>query len=97
MYKSDIEDITLNSYHTTHQTIKENFDGRYINDISKREYQKFLNVFGSSHAKQTVRKLNTHIRACVQEAIEEGIIQIDFNREAKLIGKVESKRPEEKH
>lgn len=97
MYKSDIEDITLNSYHTTLQTIKENFDGRYINDISKREYQKFLNDFGSSHAKQTVRKLNTHIRACVQEAIEEGIIQIDFNREAKLIGKVESKRPEEKH
>ncbi|WP_262417881.1 site-specific integrase [Bacillus sp. YC2] len=57
----------------------------------------FLNEFGAEHAKETVRKLNTHIRACVQEAIEEGIIQFDFIRKAKLTGSVESKRPEEKH
>lgn len=73
------------------------FAGRYINDITKREYQEFLNDFGAVHAKETVRKLNTHIRACVQEAIEEGIIQFDFTRKAKLTGSVESKRPEEKH
>lgn len=97
VYKGDIEDITLRSYNTTYQTITENFPGKYIHEISKREYQKFLNDFGSKHAKQTVRKLNTHIRACVQEAIEEGIIQIDFTRKAKIVGKVESKRPEEKH
>ncbi|AMQ71861.1 MULTISPECIES: tyrosine-type recombinase/integrase [Bacillus amyloliquefaciens group] len=97
VYKDDIEDITLKSYNTTLQIITENFPGRYIHEINKREYQKFLNDFGSEHAKQTVRKLNTHIRACVQEAIDEGIIQIDFTRKAKLTGKVESKRPEEKH
>ncbi|WP_307892589.1 Arm DNA-binding domain-containing protein [Bacillus swezeyi] len=97
VYKDDIEDITLRSYNTTLQTITDNFPGKYIHEISKREYQKFLNDFGSKHAKQTVRKLNTHIRACVQEAIEEGIIQIDFTRKAKIAGKVESKRPEEKH
>ncbi|MBS4162700.1 site-specific integrase, partial [Klebsiella pneumoniae] len=92
VYKGDIEDITLKSYHTTYQTITEYFPRKYIHEISKREYQKFLNDFGSKHAKQTVRKLNTHIRACVQEAIEEGIIQIDFTRKAKIVSKVESKR-----
>ncbi|NTU25574.1 hypothetical protein HPX95_05170 [Bacillus tequilensis] len=44
-----------------------------------------------------LKKLNTHIRACVQEAIEEGIIQFDFTRKTKLTGSIESKRPEEKH
>ncbi|WP_144471428.1 tyrosine-type recombinase/integrase [Bacillus pumilus] len=97
VYKNDIGDITLNSYRTTLQTIKVNFPGKYLHEINKREYQQFLNDFGSNHAKQTVRKINTHIRACVQEAIEEGIIHIDFTRKARLTGKIESKRPEEKH
>ncbi|MGM0956247.1 MAG: tyrosine-type recombinase/integrase [Bacillota bacterium] len=97
VYKNDIGDITLNSYRTTLQTIKVNFPGKYLHEINKREYQQFLNDFGSDHAKQTVRKINTHIRACVQEAIEEGIIHIDFTRKARLTGKIESKRPEEKH
>lgn len=97
VYRADIGAITREGYYITLREISENFAGRYINDITKREYQEFLNKFGSEHAKETVRKINTHIRACVQEAIEEGIIQFDFTRKAKLIGSVESKRPEEKH
>lgn len=97
VYRDDIGDITRSGYYITLGEISESFAGRYINDITKREYQEFLNDFGAVHAKETVRKLNTHIRACVQEAIEEGIIQFDFTRKAKLTGSVESKRPEEKH
>ncbi|MGN2619600.1 tyrosine-type recombinase/integrase [Bacillus stercoris] len=97
VYRDDIGDITRSGYYITLREISESFAGRYINDITKREYQEFLNEFGATHAKETVRKLNTHIRACVQEAIEEGIIQFDFTRKAKLTGSVESKRPEEKH
>ncbi len=89
--------VNRSGYYITLGEISESFAGRYINDITKREYQEFLNEFGATHAKETVRKLNTHIRACVQEAIEEGIIQFDFTRKAKLTGSVESKRPEEKH
>ncbi|WP_257392346.1 site-specific integrase [Bacillus vallismortis] len=97
VYRDDIGDITRSGYYITLGEISESFAGRYINEITKREYQEFLNDFGAEHAKETVRKLNTHIRACVQEAIEEGIIQFDFTRKAKLTGSVESKRPEEKH
>ncbi|MGV0171115.1 site-specific integrase [Bacillus velezensis] len=97
VYRADIGAITREGYYITLREISENFAGRYINDITKREYQGFLNKFGAEHAKETVRKINTHIRACVQEAIEEGIIQFDFTRKAKLTGSVESKRPEEKH
>lgn len=97
IYKTDITNITLKSYDTTLKVIKDYFKGKYIQDITKREYQEFLNNFGLAHAKQSTRKVNTHIRACVQYAIEEGILRVDFTSKAKLTGSVEAKRPEEKH
>lgn len=97
VYKTDISDITLKRYKDTLKTIIEYFGDKPIQDISKREYQAFLNKYGLTHAKETTRKLNTHIRACVREAIDEGIIRIDFTRDAVITGNVEAKRPEEKH
>lgn len=97
VYKTDISDVTLKRYNDTLQTIKTSFEGKYIQDITKREYQSFLNEYGRTHAKETSRKLNIHIRACVREAIDEGIIRVDFTRDAVITGNVEAKRPEEKH
>lgn len=97
IYKSNITQITLKRYHDTLQTIKKYFKGKSIQDITKREYQEFLNEYGLSHAKETTRKLNIHIRACVREAIDEGLIRVDFTRDAVITGSVEAKRPEEKH
>lgn len=97
IYKTDIADVTLKRYQDTLQTIINYFGSKPIQDISKREYQAFLNKYGETHAKETTRKLNTHIRACVKEAIDEGIIRVDFTRDAVITGSVEAKRPEEKH
>lgn len=97
VYKTDISDITLKRYHDTLQTIERHFEGKPIQDITKREYQAFLNEYGLTHAKETTRKLNIHIRACVREAIDEGIIRVDFTRDVVITGSVEAKRPEEKH
>lgn len=97
VYKTDIHPITLRRYQHTLQTIIKYFGSKPIQDITKREYQGFLNEFGHGHAKATTRKLNTHIRACVREAIDEGIIRVDFTRDAVVSGDVEAKRPEEKH
>ncbi|WP_342543332.1 hypothetical protein MHH33_07055 [Paenisporosarcina sp. FSL H8-0542] len=41
--------------------------------------------------------MNTHICACVRDAIDEGLIRIDFTRSAVLTGENPTKRPEEKH
>ncbi|MEK5390170.1 site-specific integrase [Margalitia sp. FSL K6-0131] len=97
VYKTNISEVTLKRYHDTLQTIITYFEGKPIQEISKREYQAFLNEYGKNHAKESTRKLNTHIRACVRNAIEEGIIRIDFTREAVLTGSIEAKRPEEKY
>lgn len=97
LYKTDISDITLKRYNDTHKTIEEYFDTKPIQEITKREYQAFLNEYAKTRAKETTRKLNIHIRACVRDAIDEGVIRIDFTRGAIITGNIEAKRPEEKH
>ena len=97
VYKTDVADVTLRRYRDSLQTIRQYFKGKPIQNITKREYQKFLNEYAKTHAKETTRKLNIHIRACVREAIDEGIIRVDFTRDVNITGHVEAKRPEEKH
>lgn len=96
-FKTDISEVTLKRYQDTLQTITGYFGSKPIQNINKREYQAFLNEYGLTHAKETTRKLNVHIRACVKEAIDEGIIRVDFTRDVVITGNVEAKRPEEKH
>lgn len=97
VYKADVALNTMDRYLNTLNTIREHFGGIPIQEITKRAYQAFLNTYGLERAKDTVRKLNTHVRACVKEAVDEGIIRVDFTRGASFSGSVQSKRPEEKH
>lgn len=95
-YKTDIRDNTLARYSNTLDTIKEHFDGVAIQDVTKRSYQSFLNEYAKTHAKETTRKLNTHIRSCVLNAIDEGIIHVNFTRGAVVTGK-QGKSKDEKY
>jgi len=97
LYKKDVAGNTMARYLNTAATIREHFAGVPIQSITKRSYQAFLNDYAKTHAKDTTRKLNTHVRACVRDAIDEGIIRVDFTRGAVLSGDVAAKRPEEKH
>jgi integrase len=95
-YKADIGKNTRARYSDTLQTIKEEFGGIPIKSINKRSYQSFLNEYGQSHAKESTRKLNSHIRSCVKDAIDEGLISVDFTRGAVLSGK-QGKKAQDKH
>lgn len=96
IFKPGISDNTRARYLTTLETIKAEFPGAYIQDISKRSYQSVLNKYGETHGLATSKKLNSHIRACVKEAIDEGLISVDFTRAVKLTGE-KPKKTEEKH
>ena len=97
VYKKNISKNTRTRYQDTLNTIKKHFEGIYIQDITKRSYQSFINSYGDNRAKETTRKLNTHIRACVRDAIDEGVLKTDFTRNVVIIGNVAAKKPEEKH
>lgn len=97
IYKPDIRGNTLARYKNSLKTVRNYFEGKTIQDINKRSYQAFLNEYADNHAQASTRKINTHIRACVREAIDEGIIRVDFTRGAIISGNKKAKRPEEKH
>lgn len=47
--------------------------------------------------KETVEKTNGHIRSCVKDAIEDGVIHLDFTRKIQITFSTPSKKPKEKH
>lgn len=55
-----------------------------ISDVTRQQYQQFMNQFGKDHAKETVHKVNTIIRACVKDAILDGYIARDFTQRVEL-------------
>lgn len=96
LYKSDNAKATHVHYMNTLKVIKKYFGSTPIQHIKKSDYQAFLNKYGKTKAKETVKKINAHIRACVREAVDDGIVQIDFTRRATLTGR-DSKKQIDKH
>lgn len=97
LYKDQLTIATRKHYKYTFERIKEFFGSTPLQDISKHDYQKFLNALGVNRAKETVEKVNGHIRACVQDAVDEQIITRDFTRNAVLKYTVPAKKKNEKH
>ncbi|MFA1738987.1 tyrosine-type recombinase/integrase [Lysinibacillus fusiformis] len=95
IYKRDVSQITLNSYKAVYIKLFDHFKEMPIQQITKRDYQVFLNNLGLIAARDTNRKLNGYLRSCVKEAIDEGIIKTDFTRNATITGK-NSKKSSEK-
>lgn len=97
LYKSNLSVTTQKHYEYTYKAIKAHFGSKPLQEIKRHDYQLFLNEYGSTRSKETVEKLNTHIRACVKDAVEEQIIHHDFTRKAVLTWTTPSKRPIDKH
>ncbi|CEG23169.1 Putative prophage phiRv2 integrase [Planococcus massiliensis] len=97
LYKKNKHITTYERYLNSYETVKKYFGDKPIQSINKAAYQLFLNNYAETHAKFTTKKLNTHIRACVKDAVDEGLIRVDFTRKSEFSGSNPTKRPEEKH
>src|SRR5690625_2856367 len=97
LYKTNISNTTMKHYDYTLKAIKKYFEGKAIQDIKRSDYQLFINEYGATRAKETVEKVNSHIRSCVKDAMEDGIIHIDFTRKVELTYTTPSKKPKDKH
>ncbi|KRN79134.1 hypothetical protein IV52_GL000540 [Fructilactobacillus lindneri DSM 20690 = JCM 11027] len=56
-----------------------------LEDMTREKYQHFLDEYGSTHAKETVSKLNSLIHACIKDAIYDGHIKKDFIQRTNLV------------
>ena len=95
--KPRVSSVTLQHYKYSLKYLERYFQNKVIQDISRQDYQLFLNWLGEGKAKETVAKINGHIKACVKDAIEDQIIHTDFTRKTELVWTVEAKRATDKH
>ena len=96
LYKTHVSEATLIHYRLSHRYIKEFFNDKPIQKITRNDYKKFLNEFGEKYSLETMKKVNRHVREVVENAIEEGIIRIDFTRKLVVTGSA-GKNKREKH
>lgn len=76
---------TAVKYRVIHRMLTEFFGSKAIDKITRRDYQNFMNNYGSSHAPESVKKTNATIRACVKSAILDDLITKDFTQNVELI------------
>lgn len=96
-FKSNRHERTYLRYKDSLKHVKKYFGDRPIQKINSDMYQAFIDDYAKKHSRESVRKLNTHIRACLRDAIDEGYIAVDFTRKASIWGTVAAKKANEKY
>lgn len=94
-YKIDVTSTTLNSYKNTTIKLEDFFGTTSIQHVTKRRYQEFMNDMGEKYGRDSNRKRNGYVRACLQVAIEENMIRGDFTKDV-IISGLKSKKDSEK-
>lgn len=75
---------TVSRYAHIYDIIKENFGNIKLSKMTRAKYQDFLNIYGKTHAKDTVQKTNGSIRSCIKDAMSEGLLRINFTERINL-------------
>ncbi|MED4495618.1 site-specific integrase [Heyndrickxia coagulans] len=77
--------------------VEKYFAGVKLKEITRVMYQKFLNEIAKGHTRETVKKRHTYIKACLQEAIQDGIIFKDPTYKVIIKGEKDAKSEELKY
>ncbi|WEV40309.1 site-specific integrase [Lactobacillus sp. ESL0681] len=78
-------DATKRRYTSQTNILRKYFGLTKINNISRNDYQKFINDYGESHSKITVKKLHGVIKACISDAHDEGIVPQNFTNRINVV------------
>ena len=78
-YKIDtgLSPTTERKYLRTVKTVREFFGNTTLVNLTRLDYQKFLNSRGKNNGKDTVAKTHYYLRACIKLAIADGLITKD--------------------
>lgn len=83
--KPKISRVSKVFYHTIGRYINSYFKNTLINNITRSDYQNFINHYGANHAPSSVQKCNGFIRACVKSAILDDYLTKDFTDGVTLV------------
>ncbi len=82
--ENSVTESTLRHYILSSSIIRQYFGAKKLQKITRANYQAFINWYGANHSKETISKVNGHIRACVKNAILDDIITKDFTQRIEL-------------
>ena len=95
--KGVVSDITALKYRDTYRSLKKYAPELTVKTLDRLKYQELLNKYALTHAKETTGKLNTQIRAALNDAIIDGYITINPTLNAVIKGGKPSKKSSEKY
>lgn len=87
-----IRKSTQKRYITNYHYIEKYFGPAKIKDITRSQYQDFLNWLGKDHAPATVHKTNIMIKSCAGNAVEDGLITKNFTNRTTITGNQANER-----
>ena len=92
-YKKDVvRDVTYRKYVMAYSHLLDLCPKLEAENLNKAEYQALLNKYAETHEKQTTHDFHTMLKACVLDAIDDGLIDKDPTRRVVIKGK----QPKEK-
>ena len=93
--RANLSDNTRGTYNNSLLAISKYFDDKKLADITRTDYQQFINWYSLNHALGSVKQANRHIRACVSYAIDDDLISKDFTKRVQIVAnRSRGRRPE---
>lgn len=93
VYKTNRSNRTLRQYENTLMVINKYIPNATVKTLTRREFQQFVNEYGTTHARQTVNKHIGHIKTMYLEAVEQFNLKTNPTKNINIVanGKIQNK------
>lgn len=90
--KGAVRYATLIKYELAHKHVKEICLNLHLHQLDRKSYQLLLNKFAENHTHETTLDFHHHLKACLVDAYEDGIIRVNPTRKAIIKGTQKRKK-----
>ncbi|MYU93549.1 site-specific integrase [Lactobacillus salivarius] len=90
--KGTVRHATLIKYKLAHKHVKELCPDLHLHQIDRKNYQLLLNKFAENHERETTLDFHHHLKPCLVDAYEDGIIRVNPTRKAIIKGNQKRKK-----
>lgn len=87
-----VRPVTLNKYIQDTKHIEALEPELEISDLNRVTYQRLINKFAEHHEKQTVMDFHHHLKSCILDALDEGLVERNPTRKVVIKGKPPRKK-----
>lgn len=90
--KGAIRNVTMKKYELSLSWVKKLAPNLNLSDLDRVSYQKLLNDYAECHEKQTTMDFHHHLKACILDAVDDGLVLRDPTRKVVVKGKTPTEK-----